>query len=63
MTELRTSGTRAVVAEKVLQAVEAWRAEHKPRCAESCWQMDHCVIEAPALVEATMDIVGYYDGD
>lgn len=55
--------TRSEKAEKVLQAVERWRAKWKPSCAESCWQNDNCSIEAPQLVQECMDIAGYYDGD
>jgi len=55
--------SRTEVAEEVLQAVERWRAEYEPRCAESCWQMDRCVINAPELVENVMNIAGYYDGE
>ena len=60
MSEMSSSETRAAIAERVLQAVEAWRAEYTPRCAESCYQMDRCVINAPQLVEDVMNIAGYH---
>lgn len=58
--EEQAANMRLLMAEQVLQAVEAWRAKYKPRSAESCYQMDNCVINAPELVEECMTIAGYY---
>jgi len=51
---------RADTAERVLQAVETWRAEHQPTCAEALHQVDRNVEEAPALAETLLNIAGYH---
>lgn len=45
---------------KLKDSIDGWRKRYMPRCGESCWQMDKCVINAPELVESVMDIAGYY---
>lgn len=42
-------------------ACAIWRDQHKPRCAESIYQVDSVQEGLPDLAERVCDIIGYYD--
>jgi hypothetical protein len=52
--------SRAARAERVLCALEAWIAEHKPSGPESLYQVDSINLAAPELANELCDIAGYF---
>lgn len=44
---------------KLWDAFVKWRDEIDISCAESVWQVDEVILQAPALIETLCDIAGY----
>ena len=46
---------------KLIDVCRSFIDEHKIGCAESIYQVDNNVIDAPKLVEEICNIIGYYE--